>query len=234
MQQRRRPPQRRPQPSATNRSLVTINRSVQDLASVTREQFTPQRRDINPTIFPSRQNVYRFKRTFTWPTNVTASSAGEFGALAFTLDSVPSYTDFTALFDKYRIVQAILQFSPLTSQFGPSTSASQYPTVYTVIDIDDNTTPSTVVELQQYDTLMVTPTSKPFQRVLTPHAALAAYSGAFTSYANAPSRMYFDCNSPSIIYYGLKWGTSPITVVSGTYQLYSIDVTLILEFTHVR
>jgi hypothetical protein len=202
---------------------------------VTQDKFLPAQRDTVPQIAPSREAVHRFQRTFAWPTNITASLAGDYGALSFTLDSLPSYTDFTSLFDQYRFVEARVQFCPLTAAFGPSTSAALLPTVYTIIDPDDNTTPASIAELQQYQTLEVTPNGEPFQRTLTPKAALAAFSGAFTSYAQAPQRMWFDCSSPSVQFYGLKWGTSPVTVAGGlSYQLYSMNVTITCDFRHPR
>ncbi len=42
--------------------------------------------------------------------------------------------------------------------------------------------------------------------MLEPHLAIGAYSGAFTSFANTNSTQWVDANSPSVQYYGVKYG----------------------------
>lgn len=168
---------------------------------------------------------------------VTADNTGEGAAIAFSLDSLPNYTEITSLFDQYRIIEARAQFIPLTASFGPSTNPSvQFPVVYSWIDLDDNITPTTVPEGEQYDTVQAVSNQRFFERVLQPRAAIAMYSGAFTSFGSAPPTMWMDVASPSIQYYGLKWYTSFAGDVTNpaTYKLYDIVVTLTLQVRATR
>ncbi len=228
----------RPSNATVHDTLTTVSRTLSqkldDLTLVTQDKFLPFQRDVKPQLLPSRETVYRFARTFQWGTNLTADNIGTAGAIYVTLNSLPSSSDFTSLFDQYRIVQAQVRFNPLASAFGQSTSSTLYPIVRTLIDPDDATPPANAAEVLQYETAVVTPYPEPFQRIFTPKAALAAYSGAFTSYSQAPQRMWFECSSDAIQFYGLKWFITPITTASGTFQLYSIDVTVIVEFRHPR
>jgi hypothetical protein len=210
-----------------------LNNTLKQLIKVTQDKFVPSKPDVTKRQTPVRDRIYPIERSFTLA-NLTATNADTTGAYSFTLDSLPGYTELTALFDQYRIRQVRIQFCPLAQQFGSSTTASNYPTIYTLIDYDDASAPANISDMLQYDTLMICPSNEPFERVLNPHATLAAYSGAFTSYAQAPTTQWFDCNSPSIQYYGLKWGVSSVTVVSGTYQMYSVTATVSLEFRHPR
>lgn len=200
--------------------MKTQNRLIRDLTAVTSSRSLPATRDIQPMTRPSRPPIHTFEVTVDKGT-VTVTNGVTSGALVFALSDVPSPTDFTSLFDQYRIAQVRVEFLPLVSAFGPSTTATDLPYVLTAIDYDDGTAVSTAA-LQQYGTCMSTSIIEYHQRVLNPRAALAAYSGAFTSYAQSPPGQWMDSASPSIQYYGLKWATTPVTVVSGTYDVLSI------------
>jgi hypothetical protein len=153
--------------------------------------------------------------------------------MQFSLDQLPGYTDFTALFDQYRIRHVRLQCSTLAAPFGQATTATSFPTVYTVIDYDDAATPTSVAQLQQYDTLMVAPNAQSFERHIAPRPALAAYSGSvFTAFASSSNLIWIDSNNVTVPYYGFKWATDAVTTVSGTYLLLSVNVTFSLECRH--
>lgn len=210
-------------------SIRVIQEALRDLLKVTQSKFLPSKRDTVPRGIPTRDRIYSFERTYTAP-NITSSNAGDTGSVQFTLDSLPGYTEYTALFDQYRIRQVRVQCSPLTAPFGPATTATTYPTVYTVIDYDDAATPTGVSQLQQYDTIEVTPNGQVIERYIKPRAALAAYSGSvFTAFAQAPTGMWFDTDNVTIPYYGFKWATDAVTTASGEFQLYSVNITVSLE-----
>jgi hypothetical protein len=102
-----------------------------------------------------------------------------------------------------------------------------------VIDYDDAATPTSVTQLQQYDTLMVAPNAQSFERHIAPRPALAAYSGSvFTAFASSSNLIWIDSNNVTVPYYGFKWATDPVTTVSGTYLLLSVNVTFSLECRH--
>lgn len=215
-------------------STRVIKEALRDLLKVTQDKFLPSKRDVAPRGIPTRDRIYSFERTYTAP-NITSSNAGDTGSIQFTLDSLPGYTEYTALFDQYRIAQVRVQCSPLAAAFGQSTTATTYPTTYTVIDYDDAAVPTGVPQLQQYDTLEVTPNAQVIERYIRPRAALAAYSGSlFTAFSQAPQGMWFDTDSVTIPYYGFKWATDGVTTVSGEYQLYSVNITVSLECRHPK
>lgn len=206
-----------------------LNSTLQDLMAVTRQSFLPSKRDQMPLPTPRRSPVHTFRRTVNRGF-INADSAGVTGSFAITLGAMPGSTDFTSLFDQYRLVEAIFKFVPHTNGFGPSTTTTALPELLTAIDYDDNTAPANPDTLRQYDTCEVTPTLRATQRTLTPRAALAAYSGVFTSFSSAPPSMWFDCNSPNIEFYGLKYATTPVTVASGSYTLWSVECICTWQF----
>ncbi len=218
-----------------NLEKQTLN-AIRDLTVLTRNYGLPRRKDIIPPLVPSRGQVYRFVRSAFYR-SISSSSSNTFDSGNFKLSDVPNYTDFTALYDKYRFVAVVAKFIP-TSTLGDVNSVSvqtgDNPIIYTVIDYDDSTAPISVDELRQFDTAQSNPIGIYFQRTFTPRAALAAYSGAFSSYATAPQRMWFDCNSPTIQFYALKWAVTPFTTGAQTAAVYQIEVDYILEFKDPR
>lgn len=210
-----------------------LTNSIRELIDQTRTQFLPSKRDKVPFSTPQRDHVYTFRQTVEKP-DISVGVSGAASAITFALSDCPQSTTFTALFDQYRITEVIVRFLPTSAQFGPSTSATDYPKLLTIIDYDDNTTPSNADELRQYDTCMTSPNQQALQRVLVPRAAIAAYSGAFTSYAQSMPGQWFDCASDGILHYGVKWYAPPVSVVSGSYVLWTCECVYTLQFRRPR
>ncbi len=209
--------------------------AIRDQTTVTRQYGLPRRKDIMPPILPQKGKSYRFVRSAFYNV-LTATSGTTLGSGNFKLSDLPNYTDFTALFDRYRFVAVVCKFIPTTkpTEVGSATSLiGDNPLVYTVLDYDDASAPLSVDELRQFDTAQVNPIGTYFERVLVPKAALGSYSGTFASYSQAPQNMWHDCNSPNIQFYGLKWATTAFST-SGTTALYQIEVDYIMEFSNPR
>ena len=218
---------------SVSQEFKLLRDTLQDLISTSRQTFLPARRDPLPLPTPRRPVVHTHRRTVNRGF-INADAAGVTGSFAITLASMPGATDLTATYDSYRLAQVSFKFVPLTTGFGPSVTATALPELLTVIDYDDNAAPANPDELRQYDTVEVTPMIRPAQRTFTPRAALAAYSGAFTSYSQAPATMWFDCQSPNIEFYGLKYATTPVTTVSGAYTLWGVECVCTWQFKNTR
>jgi len=124
------------------------------------------------------------------------------------LSYLPSYTEFTALYDQYQIAQVDLRFVPTVMTASPLDPLQGF--IVLAVDYDDATTPANIDALYQYGSAAVFPANKEIRFSLRPRAALAAYSGAFTSYANF-GNMWIDVASPSVQHYGLKVGMAAST-----------------------
>jgi hypothetical protein len=205
-----------------------VTDAIRDLTVVTQQRQIPDKPDRRPMDIPRRPQVMTFTRSVLLG-NISATNVETTGAYYFTLDSLPSYTDFTSLFDQYRIAQVTVRFIPVVAPFGASTTAALLPDLHTVIDYDDAVAPATVDVMRQYGTHSVAPNQVYFERVLTPRYAVASYSGTFTSYSLAPVFTWIDSNSPSVQYYGVKWGTTSVSVVSGSYVLYNVEATYVVQ-----
>ncbi len=165
--------------------------------------------------------------------NVASSSSFPiFDAIAFSLDMLPNYTEFTALYDLYRIVRAEVLMIPNIVNANSATPLSGL-TAH-VCDFDDATVPASLNELYQYGDgpgrcVLQGPTEKIY-RSLEPRAAAAVYSGAFTSYATTPRSQWMNCSSPGVQYYGFKYGFG----LSNSVVIYTVNVRLTVQFRKTR
>ena len=220
---RRRSQRRRAAPSMRN-----VTNAIKDLALLTENKSFPDHPDRRPMVLPRRPQVMTFTRQHKIGV-LTATNGDTTGAFAFALSDLPSSSDFTSLFDQYRIAQVTLKFIPCAANFGQATTATDYPSILTCVDFDDDAVPASSDTVRQYGTCLTVANATYFERCLTPRFAVAAYSGAFTSYAQSNPRQWIDCASPNVVHYGVKWATTPITVVTGTYQLYNVEATYVIQ-----
>jgi len=131
-------------------------------------------------------------------TSTTVPSAG---AITFILQDLANFTDYTNLFDQYRILAVKVEFIMLGST-NPLTGPPGY--IQTALDYDDATTPGSANELMQYDSVQVVPIGQYFERSVRPRSAVAMYSGVFTSFGNKYAQ-WCDSASSSVIHYGIKY-----------------------------
>jgi len=135
----------------------------------------------------------------------TAGTDGLYG-LSFKLSDAPSYTQFTALFDEYRITAIKLYWLPCFSVNTTAAAELTVPQLISAIDYDDASTPGSANVINAFDTLRVHGMlNKMYTRTLKPTVALATYTTSFVGYAQRQDQ-WIDCNSPATTHYGIKWG----------------------------
>lgn len=166
-------------------------------------------------------SVYRFKRKFASTIEIVYSGAvtESHGAFKFTLADLQAYTEFTQLFDKYRITGIRAQFLPRTNVLAQNNltgTLTECPPILTVVDYDDASTGDNYSTLMQFENCRVHNEFKPFSVFLRPQIASATYAtGAFTGYGSS-RKMWIDAASPTVEYYGLKWGSLNYAVGNST------------------
>jgi len=121
------------------------------------------------------------------------------------------------MYDQYQIVAVDVMIVPTVTMGTPTSPADGWMTV--TVDYDDVSTPTSLSELYQYDQAAQFSATENIRMTVRPRAALAAYSGAFTSYANL-GNMWIDCGSSSVQHYGLKLGL-PATSVAKSWYIFN-------------
>lgn len=167
--------------------------------------------------------IVKSNRSITLVSNTSYLNAGNFGALSFKLSDLPNYTDYSNLYDEYRIKAVRVDFVPATngSAFtynGVGVSELSIPALYTWIDTDDNTAPTTVASGQQFQTFKCHGLMSQMRtRWLVPEVSTALYSGAFTSYGQLKNQ-WIDNNSTSVVHFGLKYALINGTTNGGAFD----------------
>jgi len=142
----------------------------------------------------------------------TSNAVSTFAGLAFTVGSLDQIGSLTALFDQYRIALVECWINP---QLGPiQTPGNEFASV---IDYDDNTALTTFPQALDYVNCVASNGSCAHFRKFVPHAAVAMYSGTFTSFGNETAP-WCDAASTGIQHYGLKVA-STLGATAITYDL---------------
>jgi len=209
------------------RENSSLERKVVDLLRVAAPAAPPVLRDVE---FPMQRSVQvlTIRRGYDGGTISTANGAPTAGFIAPTLATLPDYTDFTNLFDAYRIDCVKATFTPIQQN-----SLSFAARFYSVIDYDDSNPLASLGAALEYDSVMVSTIDNTscVTRTFRPKFAVAAYSGVFTSFAQSSRNQWVDVASATVPFYGLKWIIEPDSAVKAVYRL---DVVVCLRLKAVR
>jgi len=182
----------------------------------------------------SETQIVKIRRGVTLTTFTTSNAAETKQGYSFQLSDLPGYSELQTTFDAYRFVGVEVKFVPINvvnvSSNGPNPNW-----FITAFDYDNVATNLLTTDLQQYDThrFHMQTGNRIVTLKLVPRCTLAAYSGAFTSYAEAKEKQWVDCASPSIQHYGLL-ATFPTASAAAAEQTYNVVATYYLEFKRQR
>jgi hypothetical protein len=180
----------------------------------------------------TRECVYRFRQLVDTASTTQVAGSETDGALVFQLVQLSNVTAFTSIFDQYRIDMVQVSFSPRVNAAVPtSPTGTIMPKLYTGLDYDDAST-TTIAALLDYQSLVITPPCMGVVRTVKPRIAIAAYSGAFTSFANQES--WVDCGSTAVQHYGLKYAVEAGLVGQLNLQQYTITAVYFIAFRNVK
>jgi len=156
----------------------------------------------------------------------------------FKLTNMPGYAEFTALYDQYRIDSATVHFIYASNSGCDVNNAhtSELPMIGIVRDYSDTTAVGSVNGFQEYEDFQYHRLDKPFSVSLRPRLATAVYgAGAFTSYAEAPDKLWIDTASAGAVHYGLKFYVeNPINGAGATRGRLYLWVTYHMSFRDAR
>jgi len=122
------------------------------------------------------------------------------GGINFTFSQINQYNELAAVFDQYRFVLIEIKFLPTIQALATGNQGGMF---FTCVDTDDSSS-TTASAIRDYPGCVSTESFKGHTHIFQPHVAIAAYSGAFTSFSNAVSP-WIDVASPSVQHYGVKY-----------------------------
>lgn len=132
-----------------------------------------------------------------------------YSSQTFKLSDLPSYAEFTTLYDRYRINCVVIKLTySHQPQAMPPTSTYCTPLLHWCIDNDDATVPATVLELAQYKTYRSTQlmAGKTVTIKIYPKPQTMIYQGpASTGYS--PKKMWISTTDYNVPHFALKYAT---------------------------
>lgn len=189
-------------PRIVRRSFTSYNKAVSALSP------PPWKRPV------AREQILRLTKTIYGGVLTSSLTVPVFGAFNFAFNQIDDYASFAPVFDQYRIdwVEWLSQPDNTVNANAATTTNGQ---LASVVDFDDSNVLSTVGEAFDYNTAVVSTGSFQHYHAFKPRIAVAAYSGAFSSFANQSSQ-WIDIASPGVQHYGVKvaWSVSTNAVFS--------------------
>ena len=158
--------------------------------------------------------VYNFKRSWNAGTQATVALTPFLYSTNFSLNDVPGYTEFAAMFDNYKINRIRFRAFPYQTESnstGTVNNAGNVPLIY-VVDTSDATTPTTVEELCEYQDHKITNLYSGIDCYFKPKFADAtsAVRGGWVATSN-----------PSLNWFGLKIAAPPTTNAMTFYMVWT-------------
>lgn len=198
------------------------------------------RKLLKKTMYNMRQNVVSVKRSFvTAPFTVNSSWSG--AQFSFTLAALPNYSEFTSLFEQYRINGIKLTFIPsadsldINQQQQNSSTAINWTTIprlYTAIDRDGNGQYASENAILQYGNhKIIRNPMRPFSIYVKHPCVQVGTANLVTLVGGAPkSKQWLDCDNYSVQHWGCVVG-GIVPYQGGTVNMaYQVIATYYLQF----
>jgi len=161
------------------------------------------------------------------------ATAPNFAAYYFILSQLDNASAYTTLYDQYRVDWIEWVCRPMYTSNALSPATNIVPQIYSVIDYDDaNVTSYSINIMRSYESCAIRELES-FGRKIKPHVAIAAYSGAFTSFENVESP-WIDSASPNVQHYGMKLGVDPGATGQTNLQSWNVSCRVQCSFRNVR
>lgn len=183
---------------------------------IRRQKKRVNKRKRVPRAFGSTTMISRH----AYVTTVTAdASLTVYGSLSFALSDLPSYTEFTQLYDEYKIMKVVLSFYPVRAT-QVYTATLTIPVFICAVDHDDSTAPTNITTLLQYPGCRIKSSRNQFSVTIKPKVASAVYNGVTDAYS--AKSQYVDCTYGSVPHYGFKYAIGSAGVASSvSYDIYA-------------
>lgn len=176
------------------------------------------------------QKLYLFKRfTGSFATLTIQSITDTFAGYNFSLEDVPNYTEFTALYDMYKINAVKITFLPQMTQnvsLGSVNNPQASTRFFSVIDYNDSSAPTSIDELRQYQSCKMTPILRKHTRFIMKPKILDS--------SNSSRSPWISTSSPSTNYFGLKVAVENMSSSTTTFMDYTIEAKFYLSFKQVK
>lgn len=180
---------------------------------------------------PSEQ-IFSFKRKFEVAPITVASGAAISQVYSPSLGNIPSPTDFTNLFDMYKITGLTISLTPNTDMNSMGQPfINQRFNLFSVIDYNDLNT-ITVAQAEQYQNCKRTISTKTHSRYFVPRIALTQTDVSATSFVASYESPWISTSNTNVAHGFLKV-ISDINPNAGS-AYFTVNVTMYMKFKNVN
>lgn len=147
----------------------------------------------------------------------------------FSLNDLPNYTEFTALYDMYKINAVKISFIPQMTQnisLGAINNAYASTRFLSAIDYNDGSAPSSSDDIREYQSCKITPILRTHTRFIRKPKILDS-----SGYSISP---WLSTASPAVDYFGLKVAVEPMNSTSTETMTYTVECKYYLAFKNVK
>lgn len=151
------------------------------------------------------QPLHFFKRTtYTNAWIGTTGGADTFKTLSFKLSDLPSYQEFTALYDQYCIKGVKFTLMPRFNSSNPGLNPIT-PQTWSILDYDNSGTNITSQnEMLQYQNLKMIPGTSYHKRYIVPAVDAEIYNGLAVAAAAPQKNVFLDTANASVEHFGVR------------------------------
>lgn len=166
-------------------------------------------RRSTPSLNKIQTQPHTFVRSFFIQEALTSLSTVNYIAAAQLnyLNQLPSASEFSVLFDQYKIKKVEWTYTPRFDSVALDASASPWtlPRFYSVVDRDDASTPTQLNQLMQYANMKSQVFNKPVKISYVPGTANTVYGGGITTNAyGMKGPQWLDIVNGNVEHYGHK------------------------------
>lgn len=182
-------------------------RVLEAAGSPPKRRRTVRRRKFRRFRAPRNNRIHNFTRCAELTNLTTSTVADLMGGMTFKLSNCPNSTEFTNLFDKFRICAIKLEIVPnfTGSDLNPIGTKFSIPNISTVVDYNDVTTPGALTDLLQYNNYKRTRGQSIHKRYFKPAVLASNYEGAVTSAYTSVWKRWLDTADVDTLHYGIKY-----------------------------
>jgi len=174
-------------------------------------------------------HIHKYKRSFEAASLVVPANGIAQSVYSVSLSNIPSPTDFTNLYDMYRISGVLIKFVPVYD--AALSSAINKFSLFTVIDYNDLNT-ITQVQAEEYQNVRQTYSTKVHMRYFKPRIAITQQDVSTTSFIASYKTPWISTLNTNIAHGFLKYVTD--TNTGSAAFTFNVYVTLYLQFKNVN
>jgi len=210
---------------------MVYRRRVYRRKRITRKRAYRKRFNKRTRYSKRGQKLYLYKRFVGLGTISVSNSIPTYGSYDFSLNDLPNYSELQSLYDMYKINCVKLTFLPQQTQsisIGSINNPNASARFFSVIDYNDNGTPTSVNELRQYQSCKFTSILRPHKRVI--FKPRIQDNGQTYS----PGSPWVNTSAADQNYFGLKYAIEAMESTTTTSMEYTVEAKYYLSFKCVK